>query len=209
MNEKKNTTTLFHLPASCSAAVHAALKITGASFDVESVDLASKSDAFVAASPIGKVPALSDDQGTMFEGGAINLWLSQKFPASQLMPDLKSLEGREALKWLFFCYGTLHPVWVRLFFPQRIAGEGDKEAVKALATEDIIKNYKILSEALGDQKFMAGDSLTLADLYIAATFHWESGVNGELTRRFPNMVALKARVLTNPKVAEAFAGEIS
>ncbi|MFS4583492.1 glutathione S-transferase N-terminal domain-containing protein [Phaeobacter sp. C3_T13_0] len=69
----------FHLPASCSSAVHAALKITGIPFEIEAVDLASKSKAFQAANPLGKVPALLDDEGSLFEGGAIHLWLAAKF----------------------------------------------------------------------------------------------------------------------------------
>ena len=42
------------------------------------------------------------DGGPMFEGGVINLWLAAKFPEAGMIPDIASLEGREALKWLFF-----------------------------------------------------------------------------------------------------------
>ena len=199
----------FHLPASCSSAVHAALQITGAPFDIETVDLANKSEDFQTANPLGKVPALLDDNGPMFEGGAINLWLASKYPEANLMPDLASNEGREALKWLFFCYGTIHPIWVRLFFPDRMAGDGDKERVVELATADLMKNYGILADALADKPFLAGENLSLADLYLAATLHWEAGVGGIVTKKYPALADLKKRVLTNQGVAKAFAGEIS
>jgi glutathione S-transferase len=198
----------FHLPASCSSAVHAALKITGAPFEMETVDLANKSEAFQAANPLGKVPAILDDHGPMFEGGAINLWLAAKFPDAGLMPDLASDEGREALKWLFFCYGTIHPIWVRLFFPQRMAGDGDHSAVKKLAHDDLKKNYRILAGALATRPYLAGEKLSLADLYVAATFHWEAAIDGGLTRNFPEIAELKSRVMANPGVSSAFAGEI-
>ncbi len=198
----------FHLPASCSSAVYAALKITGTPFEIETVDLANKSEAFQAANPLGKVPAILDDHGPMFEGGAINLWLAARFPEAELMPDLASEEGREALKWLFFCYGTIHPIWIRLFFPQRMAEEGDHDAVKQLAHEDLMKNYGVLSAALAKQPYLAGENLSLADLYVAATLHWEAAIDGDITRLFPEIADLKSRVMTNPGVSSAFAGEI-
>lgn len=198
----------FHLPASCSSAVHAALKMTGAPFEIENVDLANKSEAFQAANPLGKVPALLDDDGSMFEGGAINLWLAAKFPEAGLMPDMASLEGREALKWLFFCYGTIHPIWIRLFFPQRMAGNGDHKIVEQLASDDLQKNYLLLSEALAKQPYIAGDTLSLADLYVAATLHWEAKIGGALTQRYPAIAELKSRVMANTEVRSAFTGEI-
>ena len=199
----------FHLPASCSSAVHAALKITGEEFELEKVDLSNKSADFQRANPTGKVPALLDDVGAMFEGGAINLWLSAKHPEAGLMPDLASNEGREALKWLFFAYGTIHPIWIRLFFPQRMAGEGDQAAVKALARADLIKNYGLIDEALETRTYVAGDQLTLADLYFSATIHWEAAIDGELTQLYPRIADLKQRVMQNADVAAAFEGEIS
>ncbi len=198
----------FHLPASCSSAVHAALKITGTSFELENVDLAQKSTAFQAANPLGKVPALLDDHGPMFEGGAINLWLAAKYPEARLMPDLASTRGRDALKWLFFCYGTIHPIWIRLFFPQRMAGNGDHDAVKQLATEDLDRNYGLLAESLKKHPYLAGEALSLADLYVAATLHWEAKVGGTLTQKYPELAELKSRVMSNPAVKDAFAGEI-
>lgn len=199
----------FHLPASCSSAVHAALHITGAPFDIETVDLANKSEDFRAANPLGKVPALLDDRGPMFEGGAINLWLASKYPDANLMPDLASDKGREALKWLFFCYGTIHPIWVRLFFPDRVAGDGDKGRVVELATADLLKNYGILATALAENPYLAGQDLSLADLYLSATLHWEAGVDGRVTKEYPELAELKKRVLSHPSVAKAFEDEIS
>jgi glutathione S-transferase len=202
-------TKFFHLPASCSSAVHAALTITQTPFELEIVDLGNKSEAFEKANPLGKVPALLDDGGAAFEGGAINLWLAAKNPEAGLMPEFSSLEGREALKWLFFCYATIHPIWIRLFFPQRMAGEGDLAVVSALAEADLMKNYGILDEALQDRDFLEGERMSLADLYVASTLHWEAKIDGKITRTYPMLAALKQRVLDVPAVTKAFAGEIT
>lgn len=202
-------TKFFHLPASCSSAVHAALTITQTPFELEVVDLGNKSEAFEEANPLGKVPALLDDGGPAFEGGAINLWLAAKNPEAGLMPELSTYEGREALKWLFFCYATIHPIWIRLFFPQRIAGEGDLAAVSKLAETDLMDNYALLDAALRDQDFLAGDTMSLADLYVASTLHWEAKIDGKITQIYPALAALKQRILVVPGVSRAFAGEIT
>ena len=125
------------------------------------------------------------------------------------MPELSTYEGREALKWLFFCYATIHPIWIRLFFPQRIAGEGDLAAVSKLAETDLMDNYALLDAALRDQDFLAGDTMSLADLYVASTLHWEAKIDGKITQIFPALAALKQRVLGVPGVSRAFAGEIT
>ena len=124
------------------------------------------------------------------------------------MPDLASTGGRDALKWLFFCYGTIHPIWIRLFFPQRIAGNGDHDVVTQLATEDLHRNYGLLAEALKKHPYLAGEALSPADLYVAATLHWEAKVGGRLTQKYPELAELKSRVMSKPAVKDAFAGEI-
>ena len=191
----------YHLPTSCSDAVHAALKITGEPFDAVAVDMAQKDDSFLKANPLGKVPALMTENGPMFEGGAINLWLSQRHPEANLMPDLASPAGAEALKWLFYCYGTIHPVWVRFFFPQRIAGEGDAETVQKLARADSIQNYSLIAQPLENTRFVAGDDMSLADLYLAATLHWEGAIDNVLSEQFPALARLKSDVWANPLIA--------
>lgn len=121
------------------------------------------------------------------------------------MPDLASQPGREALKWLFFCYGTVHPAWARLVYPERVAGDGDRAQAVALARAELIRHYGILGDVLGDRDFGAGPAMSLADLYLAATLHWEAMIGGSLTRTYPALAELKARVLARPGLAEALA----
>lgn len=197
----------FHLPSSCSTAVKAALEITGEPYATKGVDMTAKSDAFMKANPLGKVPAVIRDGQSMFEGGAINLWLAARHPESGLMPDLGSPEGAEALKWLFFVYATIHPAWVMVFFPQRFAGEDAKDVAQNIGIENLTKLYAQIDEQLAKHAYVAGDALSLADLYLAATIHWEKGLPTPLTDTYPRLAIHRDLVISRPEVKAAFAGE--
>ncbi len=197
----------YHLPSSCSVAVKAALFATGEAHRQIPVDTANKSADFLAANPLGKVPALLVNGQALTEGGAINLWLSARHPEARLMPDLASPEGAEALKWLFFAYASIHPVWVRIFYPERFCGKGDRDAARALAVDELFRLYALVVERLQSGDFIAGNTVTLADLYLAATIHWESQLDEALTTRWPVLAAHRDRVRSLPGVARGFAGE--
>jgi len=198
----------YHLGSSCSVAVKAALAKTGEPHRVIPVDPSHKDEAFLAANPLGKVPALVGEGLTLTEGGAINMWLSARHPETGLMPDLASEEGAMALKWLFYVYATLHPIWIRLFYPERFCGpKGDHAAPLRLAEEDLFKTYALIAKKLEAHDYVAGDFLSLADLYLAATVHWEGKVENRLTRRWPQLAAHRDRVRQQPAIAEGFAGE--
>ncbi len=198
---------LFHINSSCSTAVKAALSIVGENYSVNEVDLSAKTDEFIIASPLGKVPVVSLDNTSIMEGGAINMWLSARNPEAGLMPALDTMEGAEALKWLFYAYGTIHPVWVRIFFPARFANEDAIASVKKMAVNDLFKLYALIDERLSNCPYLAGDRLSLADLYFAATIHWEASLDEKLTLRFPSIAAHRDRVIAQPGVKAAFAGE--
>ncbi len=200
-------TDFYHLPSSCSVAVKAALAATGEEHTQITVDLASKSEAFLAANPLGKVPALVVNGQALTEGGAINLWLSARHPDAGLMPDLASPEGAEALKWLFFAYASLHPVWVRIFYPERFGGDEGKAMARKLAVKELLRLYALVAAQLEDSAFIAGDTLSLADLYLAATIHWEGQLEDALTARWPVLADHRDRVRTHPGIARGFAGE--
>lgn len=197
----------FHLPSSCSAAVKAALFMTGEKHVTTSVDLSSKPESFMKANPLGKVPAILDGGHPVSEGGAINLWLSARNPDVALMPALETHEGADALKWLFFSYATIHPVWVRLFYPERFASETASTSVVEMAVTDLFSHYGLIEKQLEKHAFVAGETLTLADLYLVSTIHWEAKFDEKITERYPAIAEYRDRVIALSGVREAFAGE--
>ncbi len=103
---------------------------------------------FLAINPFGKVPAIVDGETTMWESGAILLYLAEKhghLPAS--------LAARAPItQWVHFANATLGP---GLFVPDN----RDRETPKLLAP---------LQARLGAQPFLLGSSLSVADVAVGS-----------------------------------------
>ena len=95
--------------------------------------------AFLAFSPNGKIPALVGPDGagagqrvTVFETGAILLYLAEKF--GRFIPA--GVAGRaEALEWLFFQCSNLGPMLGQATHFRRYAAEPVPYAVERYTTE--------------------------------------------------------------------------
>ncbi|WP_407494770.1 glutathione-dependent disulfide-bond oxidoreductase [Pseudooceanicola sp. MF1-13] len=124
---------------------------------------------FVEANPNSKIPALVDHSGEkplrVFESGNILLHLAQKFDA--FLP--KDYRARtEAMNWLFWLQGSA---------PYLGGGFGHFYAYAPIKIEYAINRFAmetkrqldVLEKQLADNKFLAGDDYSIADM---ATAPW-------------------------------------
>ena len=82
--------TFYFAPGSSSMAPHIALHETGASFEGKPLSLAKKdtrTPAFLAMNPAGKVPVLMVDDRMLTEVAGILFYLARTFPAAGLLPQ--------------------------------------------------------------------------------------------------------------------------
>lgn len=166
---------LFHHPMSLNArrAVMTAVHL-GSKVDLVLVDLGKgeqKRPEFLRVNPTGRVPALDDDGFTLWESNAIMQYLADKTPGQTVYP--KEIRARaDVNRWLFWSAHHWTPSvgilnWEN--FVKRLigAGEPDPAAIErgnALVTE----NARTLDAHLAGKKWLAQDTLTLADFAIAA-----------------------------------------
>ena len=121
---------------------------------------------FVAANPNSKIPALMDHSATpprrVFESGSILVYLAEKFGA--FLPADPA--GRtEAMNWLFWQMGSA---------PFLGGGFGHFYAYAPVKIEYAIDRYTmeakrqldVLNRHLADNRFMAGDEYSIADMAI-------------------------------------------
>lgn len=129
-----------------------------------------KAPAFLAMNPNGKVPVLVDGDLVLWESNAIMCYLAQK-AGSDLWPQ----DGRqyEVLRWLMWDATEFAPKAGTLYFEYIIksrfgVGPPD-EAEVARATEGFRRFATVLDTHLRTHRFLAGDSLTVADFAVAIT----------------------------------------
>ncbi len=204
--------TLYHGPGTCSLAVKAALALTGTDFTSQNIDMASGEhfqDTFKKISPLSKVPALklekTDSETVLTEGSAILLYLSSRFPEANLMPQMGTADYGIALKWMMQLYATVHPHWGRLFFPERYGQ--DSNSIRSAAESELHKLYSLVDAQLSKHPFIAGQQLTLADLYLMVSIHWEGALQTSLSSQYPSLNAYRERMYMQPTIGELYREE--
>jgi len=127
--------------------------------------------AFLQISPNNKIPALVDPQGpdgrpiSLFESGAILLYLAAK--TGKFLP--KSDRARfKVLEWLMFQMGGVGPMLgqnhhFRQYAPEKIGYAIDRY------TNEARRLYGVMDRQLKNQKFIAGNQYSIADI---AIFPW-------------------------------------
>ena len=127
---------------------------------------------FLALNPNGQVPVLIDDGFALWESNAILVYLSDKAGDGRLLPlDLKA--RGQALQWLGWQAAELNPTWgyaVQALL-RHTPGYEDAEQIAA-SLRRWGQTLAVLEGELGDGRpFVAGGSLTVADIALALSVH--------------------------------------
>jgi glutathione S-transferase len=102
---------------------------------------------YLAINPMGKVPAIVDDNLQLWESGANLLYLADKYG------KVNSLEERAVLtQWVLFANATLSP---GIF----VEANREREMPRLMAP---------LNEIFGRQPFLLGDEFTVADVAVGS-----------------------------------------
>jgi glutathione S-transferase len=144
--------------------VKIALLEKGVHFDEE---LAWVGETDQAASPLGKVPYLKTDEGTLCESTVMLEYIEAKYPQQPLLPadPFGAAKVRELLRYL-----ELHLELVaRNLYPEAFFGGKISDAAKEKTGQQLEKNIAAFAKLAKFSPFIAGDSFTLAD--VAAAVH--------------------------------------
>jgi len=141
----------------------------GAEYDAWLIDI-GKGDqfgsGFVAVNPNSKIPALLDTTVTphrrVFESGAILLYLARKFGA---FLGKGPAEETECLNWLFWQMGSAPFLGGGFGHFFTYAPEKLEYPINRFAME-VKRQLDVLDRHLAGNRFMAGDSYTIADIAI-------------------------------------------
>lgn len=161
--------------------------------------------AVVAANPLGKIPALVCDDGTVLADSPV---IAEYLDSLATPPRLLPTAGPERFavrQWEAIADGVLDAaVLIRLETMMRAEGERSASWV-ARQRGKMERGMRWMDERLGTQPFCVGDSLTLADVaadcalgYLLFRFNetdWRS--------QHPNLARLHATLASRPAFASA------
>jgi len=132
----------------------------------------SRSPAFRALSPTGKVPVLVDGNVVLTESSAIQLYLAEKYPEAGLIPK-DTAERAQMYRWIFFLVTEIEqPLWRiarnTVIYPEEKRLPADIE----MATEECKAMAAVLEKHMQGREYLVGDRLSVADLNAAYTLDW-------------------------------------
>jgi glutathione S-transferase len=141
--------------------VKMALLEKGVPFTEEVVKTGSKEEAVLASSPLGKIPFIRTEQGTLCESQAIMEYLEDRYPEPPLTPADPWLAAkvRELVTFI-----DLHlEIVVRELYPQAFFGGTVSDSNKARVRTLLEKNIAGFRRLARFAPYVAGPTFTQAD----------------------------------------------
>ena len=185
----------------------------GVELEVQPVTPGDPDPDFRLASPFGKMPGFRDGDYALPDSSAIVHYLEAKFPQPALIPA--EAEARGKTIWFEeFADTILVSCGARIFFnlivaPRFLGKPGDPEAARQAELNDLPPILDYLERTVpGDDGYLVGDRLTLADIAVAGPFanfrHTNTQVDPD---RYPRTIAYVERILARPSFAPWIARE--
>ena len=162
---------------------------------------------FAALSPNNRIPAIVDHEPagggaplTMFESGAIMLYLAEK--TGRLISA--DVHGRgDVLQWLFWQMAALGPMagqagYFRVYAPEHVPFAIERY------TKEVTRLYGVLDRRLADREYIAGE-LSIADV---ACYPWivPHAGHGQQIAAFPHLHRWFQSMQSRPATQRTYAG---
>ncbi len=146
--------------------VSIALEEMGLDYTVHPINIGQDdqfSPEFLAISPNNKIPAIKDGEQTVFESGAVLMYLARK--SGKFLAPEGSAEYWQTMEWLMWQMGGYGPMLGQAHhFLQFNPGLSEYAEKRYHAEAQRLSG--VLNKQLGGSRYLAGDELSIADFAI-------------------------------------------
>ncbi len=123
--------------------------------------------------PAAQVPALEFPDGSvMTESAAITLWLSEEQGSGDLVPEPRSPQRAQFLRWLMFIAANIYPAYTYMDVPARFVPEEGAQEGFAKAVCDRAKGLYTILDGEASSPWFLGDRFSVLDIYICTMTRW-------------------------------------
>jgi glutathione S-transferase len=197
---------LFYAPGSSSLFPHIVLHEAGLSFEPVKIDEHTKTISgggdYRTVNPLGYVPALVLDDGTLLtEGAAIVQYLADLVPAKKLAPANGTIERVRLQAWLNFFASEMHKGGFSPLFYKGVPEDG-REVFRAR----LKARFMHLDRHLSANQYLMGSDYSVADAHFFVVSNWASWVNFDLSP-YQAVIAYREHVGARPAVVAALKTE--
>jgi glutathione S-transferase len=165
--------TLFWCPKTRASRILWLLEELRQSFEVRLIDIrkpeAKKDPDFVAASPMGKVPAIMDRAARgvvrMADSAAIGLYLADRYPAAGLAPAIDDPRRGDYLYWMTYTPGVIEPAMAEKFNNWQVS-----RATCGWGNFDTM--IDVLEKGLAHGPWLLGEQFSAADVLVGSSVYF-------------------------------------
>lgn len=168
--------TLFCAPDTYAMCAHAVLEEIDADYAIHWVKIFTEDPdpSFLAASPHCRTPALSGPDGTVFETGAVCLYLAERHPEAGLVIPTGDPRRGAFLQWLHYLATTLQPDVIIQYHPEFYHDDPALQAQLRVSSMTRLRGvFDTLNAALSDGPYLFGDHPTVPDFILGMQTVWD------------------------------------
>jgi glutathione S-transferase len=182
-----------------------ALLEKGLQWETTWVDLAKgeqKKPEYLAINPVGKVPALIDQEVVVHDSTIINEYLEDKYPQTPLLPADPALRAR-ARSFEDYADAYLAPSLAKIMLNMRKPeAERDHEKIKE-GEREVRDHLAFLDRELKGREFVAGQ-MSLADISFMPPLANYERAGYKIGAEFPHLHAWWERMKARPSFAASW-----
>ena len=184
---------LFYAPGSSSLLPHIVLYEAGLPFAAVKINEHTKviegGGDYRKVNPLGYVPALVLDDGTLLtEGAAIVQHIADQVPSKNLAPPNGTIERTKLQSWLNFFSSEMHKGGFSPLFYKGMPEEG-----KDIFRARLKTRFAHLDEHLGRNEYLMGRDYSVADAHFFVISNWASWVKFDLSP-YANVASYRERI---------------
>ena len=165
-----------------------------------------KGGDFLKRSPLGRIPALDDEQGrSLADSTVIAEYLEERFPSPPLFP--RDPYDRARVRWFDeYADGGMAPsLTAKVFFQRVISAKlikgGCDEAVVQSGLKELPTFLGYLERELGGHDYLVAETFTLADVSVACQLVNLRHAGVEIDpAQFPTVAAWFTRIVARPSL---------
>jgi glutathione S-transferase len=158
-----------------------------------------------ALQPFGQVPILEDNGLTLFESGAIVLYIGERSEA--LLPKDAGARAR-ATQWLIAALNFIEPFVMNLVTIDVFCANEEWAKLRRTGAVEVLKGrLAALSAALGEKPYLDGERFTAGDLMMSSVLRILD--NSDIVTNDPRLAAYVGRCTARPAFKRALAAQMA
>ena len=181
----------------------------GVDYDLVEVDFigGGMPDEHLARHPFGKVPAFEHDGLMLYETPSILRYVDEAFDGPSLQPsDAASRARMTQIISIIDSYTyprTVGDLVIQRLVQPILGGTADESIIEA-AVPEVDKSMREFERMLGDQEYLTGNALSLADIHLAPIFAYfaDTPESKEILAGKPSLSAWWQRIASRDSMAK-------